>query len=691
MLKRMNPMKNGVAMFVILAILLLIVPTPTWLLDTMFILNIALSLIVMLITMYIKEPLEFNIFPSVLLITTVLRLSLNVAATRRILFADGDAGAVIRAFGQFVMQDNMVIGFVIFLIIVLAQFMVITKGSERVAEVSARFTLDAMPGKQMAIDADLNSGLIDEDTARMRRTKIQSEADFFGSMDGATKFVKGDSIIAIVITFINLIGGAIIGFLAGNGDLNTILDIYATAAVGNGLLSQIPSLLISVATGMVVTRGSADDALNTVVAKQFIGQPIAIIISGVVMMLLMVIGFPPLQIVMISAMLITLGIVLLQKSVVSQKRLESQEALVEGEVTQEITSEATYYRNIDNVYSLLTVEQVEMEFGYSLLALVDESSGGSFVDRVVMFRKQFAQEMGMVIPSVRLKDSGNLNPNQYTIRFKGEQVAIGDVLVDHYLALSPGDMAETVDGIDAIEPAFGIPAKWISEDKKPKAELAGYTLVDPTSVMITHLAEIIRQHAYELLNRQEVNNMLANLRKTNETIVEDTVPSIVSVSDLQKVLANLLREGVPIRDLETILEILGDYGGSVKDTDMLTEYVRQALRRSISHKFSEAGQLKVITLDAKIENTIMNAVKKMEGGSYLSLEPDVIQSIVTVVNEEIEKIKDLVPAIIILTSPIVRIYFKKLVDQFYPRITVLSFNEIDTDIQIQALGNISIG
>ncbi len=691
MLKRMNPMKNGVAMFVILAILLLIVPTPTWLLDTMFILNIALSLIVMLITMYIKEPLEFNIFPSVLLITTVLRLSLNVAATRRILFADGDAGAVIRAFGQFVMQDNMVIGFVIFLIIVLAQFMVITKGSERVAEVSARFTLDAMPGKQMAIDADLNSGLIDEDTARMRRTKIQSEADFFGSMDGATKFVKGDSIIAIVITFINLIGGAIIGFLAGNGDLNTILDIYATAAVGNGLLSQIPSLLISVATGMVVTRGSADDALNTVVAKQFIGQPIAIIISGVVMMLLMVIGFPPLQIFMISAMLITLGIVLLQKSMVSQKRLEAQEALVEGEVTQEITSEATYYRNIDNVYSLLTVEQVEMEFGYSLLALVDEASGGSFVDRVVMFRKQFAQEMGMVIPSVRLKDSGNLNPNQYTIRFKGEQVAIGDVLVDHYLALSPGDTAEIVDGIDAIEPAFGIPAKWISEDKKPKAELAGYTLVDPTSVMITHLAEVIRQHAYELLNRQEVNNMLANLRKTNETIVEDTVPSIVSVSDLQKVLANLLREGVPIRDLETILEILGDYGGTVKDTDMLTEYVRQALRRSISHKFSEAGQLKVITLDAKIENTIMNAVKKMEGGSYLSLEPDVIQSIVTVVNEEIEKIKDLVPAIIILTSPIVRIYFKKLVDQFYPRITVLSFNEIDTDIQIQALGNISTG
>ncbi len=686
-MKKFNPLQNSVAIFVIAIVLLIIIPLPAWLLDVMFILNLAISVIILLTTMYIEEPLEFSIFPSLLLITTVFRLALNVAATRRILFMQGDAGQVIRTFGEFVIQGNAVIGLVIFLIIVLAQFIVITKGSERVAEVSARFTLDAMPGKQMAIDADLNSGLIDEGEARVRRLKVQQEADFFGAMDGATKFVKGDAIISIVITFINLLGGIVMGFLSGMGDFNAIMDVYATATIGNGLMSQIPSLLISVATGMVVTR-SGTVSLNTAVAKQFISQPIALIISGVVMLLLIFINFPPIQVLLVSGALITLGVVLMQKN---KKLVPAAEGPpVETAATEEVTSEASYYRNIDNVYNLLNIEQIEMEFGYSLLPLVDEASGGTFVDRVVMFRKQFAQEMGMVIPSVRLKDSGQLNPNQYAIRFKGEQVALGDVLVDHYLALAPSDDAEPVDGIEAIEPAFGIPAKWISEDKKPKAELAGYTLVDPTSVIITHLAEIIRQHANELLTRQEVNNMLSNLRKTNETIVEDTVPGIITVSDLQKTLCNLLREGVPIRDLETILETLGDYGNAVKDTDMLTEYVRQALRRTISHRFAEAGQLKVITLDAHIENMIMNAVKKMEGGSYLALEPDIIQAIISASNEQIDQIRDLVQSIIILTSPIVRVYFKKLIDQFYPRVTVLSFNEIDTDIQIQALGNISI-
>lgn len=689
-MKRFNPMKNAVAMFVIAAVLLIIVPLPAPLLDVMFILNISLSLIILLITMYITEPLQFSVFPSVLLISTVFRLALNISAARRILFAGGDAGQVIRAFGQFVIQGNPVIGLVIFVIIFLAQFLVITKGSERVAEVSARFTLDAMPGKQMAIDADLNSGLIDEPEARRRREKIQSEADFFGSMDGATKFVKGDSIISIVITLINLVGGILIGFIGGQGDFAAIMDIYATATIGNGLMSQIPSLLISVATGMVVTRSGNSEAMNTAVARQFIGQPIALIIAGIVLLLLLFIGFPVVQVLLISGLLITLGIVLMRRSNALSPATAEGPGAEDMLPAETVESEATYYRNIDNVYGLLNVEQIEMEFGYSLLPLVDEASGGSFVDRVVMFRKQFAQEMGMVVPSVRLKDSGQLNPNQYTIRFKGEQVAIGDVLVDHYLALSPGDSAEPVDGIDAIEPAFGIPAKWISEDKKPRAELAGYTLVDPTSVIITHLAEVIRQHAHELLNRQEVNNMLSNLRKTNETIVEDIVPAVLSVSDLQKVLSNLLREGVPIRDLETILETLGDYASAVKDTDMLTEYVRQALRRTISHRFSEAGQLKVITLDAQVENTIMNAVKKMEGGSYLSLEPDTIQAIVTAASGQFDKVRDLVQTLIVLTSPIVRVYFKKLIDQFYPRIAVLSFNEIDTDIQIQALGNISL-
>lgn len=689
-MRRFNPMKNAVAMFVIAAVLLIIVPLPAALLDVMFIFNISLSLVILLITMYIVEPLEFSVFPSVLLITTVFRLALNISAARRILFANGDAGQVIRAFGRFVIQGNPVIGLVIFLIIFLAQFLVITKGSERVAEVSARFTLDAMPGKQMAIDADLNSGLIDEPEARRRREKIQSEADFFGSMDGATKFVKGDTVISIVITVINLFGGILIGFIGGQGDFAAIMDIYATATIGNGLMSQIPSLLISVATGMVVTRSGNSEAMNSAVAKQFVNQPLALVIAGGVLLLLPIIGFPIIQVLVISALLIVLGVSIMRRSKNLSPAMADGGLGGEGPANEVVESEATYYRNIDNVYGLLSVEQIEMEFGYSLLPLVDEASGGSFVDRVVMFRKQFAQEMGMVVPSVRLKDSGHLNPNQYTIRFKGEQVALGDVLVDHYLALSPGDFAETVDGIDAIEPAFGIPAQWISEDKKAKAELAGYTLVDPTSVIITHLAEIIRQHAYELLNRQEVNNMLSNLRKTNQTIVEDTVPAALSVSDLQKVLSNLLREGVPIRDLETILETLGDYAAAVKDTDMLTEYVRQALRRTISHRFSEAGQLKVITLDAHVENTIMNAVKKMEGGSYLSLEPDTIQAIVTASAEQFDKVRDLVQTLIVLTSPIVRVYFKKLMDQFYPRIAVLSFNEIDTDIQIQALGNISL-
>lgn len=696
-MKRFNPAQNMVAIMIVAVVLLIIIPLPTWLLDIMFIINLAIGVIILLITMYIVEPLDFSIFPSMLLVTTVLRLSLNVAATRRILGFEGDAGNVIRAFGEFVIQGNPVMGIIIFLIIVLSQFMVITKGSERVAEVSARFTLDAMPGKQMAIDADLNAGLIDEPEARRRREKIQHEADFFGSMDGATKFVKGDATISIVITFINLIGGIIMGFISGVGDFNQIIDIYATATVGNGLMSQVPSLMISVATGMVVTRSADDSNLSTAVAKQFTSQPIALIIAGIAMLLLIFLKFPPVQVIVVSALLIGFGILLLQRQKVfvpagaggmpgAPPGAEDEE----GAGGEEITSEADFYRNIDNVYSLLNVEQIEMEFGYSLLSLVSEAAGGSFVDRVVMMRKQFAQEMGMVIPSVRLKDSGLLNPNQYTIKFKGEQVATGDVLVDHYLALAPGELAEQVDGIDAIEPAFGIPGKWISEDKKGKAELAGYTLVDPTSVIIAHLNEIIRQHAHELLTRQEVNNMLENLRKTNEALVEETVPALVPVSDLQKVLSNLLRESVPIRDLETILETLSDYAAAVKDTDILTEYVRQALRRTISHRFAEAGQLKVITVDAAIENTIMSAVKKMEGIGYLSLEPDVIQTIAAASEKQIEAVRGLVNNIIIITSPIVRVYFKKLIDQFFPRIYVLSFNEVDTDVQLHALGNISI-
>ncbi|WMJ82907.1 flagellar biosynthesis protein FlhA [Oscillospiraceae bacterium LTW-04] len=682
-----NIFNNIVAVFIVAIILLLIIPLPTALLDMMFIINLTISFVILLTTMYIKEPLEFSIFPSLLLITTVFRMALTISSTRLILSNNGYAGKVIETFGKFVIRGNVVIGLVIFLIIVIVQFMVITKGSERVAEVAARFTLDAMPGKQMAIDADLNSGLIDESQARHRREKIQRESDFFGSMDGATKFVKGDAIVSIVVTIINLLGGILMGFMNQVGTFGQIMSVYSTATVGDGLMSQIPALLISMATGMIVTRSASESNLNIEVVKQFLSQPVVLILSGCVMFSLSFIGFPPLQIVLVSVILISTGTIILRKQ---KTALITANAAATATPTEEVASEASFYKNIDNVYGLLNVEPIELEFGYSLIPLVDEASGGSFIDRVVMFRKQFAIEMGMVIPSVRLKDSGQLNPNQYSIKFKGERIAIGDVLIDHYLALAPDNKVQSIDGIDTIEPAFGIPAKWISLDKKIKAELAGYTLIDPTSVIITHLSEVIRQHAYELLTRQEVNNLLANLRKTNETIINDIIPGIVSVSTLQKVLCNLLREGVPIRDLETILEVLGDYGASIKDADMLTEYVRQSLKRTISHQFAEAEQLKVITLDAKIENMIMGAVKKLDTGSYLALDPATIQSIISASGVQIDKIRELVPHSVILTSPIVRMYYKKLIDQFYPNVIVLSFSEIDSTVQIQALGNITI-
>jgi flagellar biosynthesis protein FlhA len=675
-----------ISIFVVMIIFLIIIPLPTFLLDLCFILNLSISFVILLTSMQIKESLEFSIFPSLLLITTIFRLALNISSTRLILLENGYAGQVIKTFGEFVMRGNLVVGLIIFLIIVVVQFVVITKGAERVAEVSARFTLDAMPGKQMAIDADLNSGLIDEQQARQRRSKIQREADFFGSMDGASKFVKGEAIVSILIVFINVIGGIIMGFINHVGTFREIVTIYSTASVGDGLLSQMPALLISVSTGMIVTRSASESNINTDVARQFLSQPkVLILAGGTIGSLLLIPGFPKVQIFTVAVGLITLGSILQRKL---QADLAVQDAL--SDVKEEIAGEAVYYKNIEHVYELLNVEPIEMEFGYSLIPLVDESSGGSFIDRVVMFRKQFAIEMGMVVPSVRLKDSGQLNPNQYSIRFKGEEVAQGDVLVDHYLALAPNEIAESVEGIDTIEPAFGIPAKWISEDKKIKAELAGYTLIDPTSVIITHLSEVIRRHAYELLNRQEVSSILDNLKKTNPALISDIIPGIISLSELQKVLANLLRENVPIRDIQTILETLGDYGMTVKDADMLTEYVRQSLKRTITRRFSEAGQLKVISLDARIENQIMGAVKKSDSGYYLALEPQLIQEIMTVTTTEINKIKDLVQNTIVLTSPIVRMYFKKLADQFYPNVVVLSFNEIDAQIQIQALGNISL-
>lgn len=682
----MKIFNNIISIFVIVIVALLIVPLSTPILDFMFIMNLALSLVILLLTMYVRETLDLAIFPSLLLVTTLARLALNVSSTRSILSNNGYAGEVVKTFGQFVIRGNVVVGLVIFLIIVLVQFIVITKGAERVSEVSARFTLDAMPGKQMAIDADLSSGMIDEEQARARRLKIQKEADFFGAMDGASKFVKGDAIISIVITVVNLIGGVAIGFMNG-GDFQTVLSTYSISTVGDGLMSQIPALLISVATGMLVTRSTSDADLNTDVIQQFTKQPMVLMIAGAVMPFLILIGFPPIQVLLIAVTLVGGGLIIYR-----MEKRQTEEVAEAPAVMEEVTSEVDYYKNLDNVYALLTVDPICIEVGYSLLPLVDQNSGGRFMDRIVMLRKQFADELGIVIPPVRMRDSSQINPNQYEVKLKGETVAIGEVLVDHYLALAPGALApgDEIDGIDTVEPAFGMPAKWISDDKRVKAEMAGYTLIDATSVIVTHLSELIRAHAYELLTRQEVKKMLENLKKTNPTIVEETVPSVISQNELQKVLRNLLRESVPISDMETILETLADYAPTVKDSDILTEYVRQALKRTITHRFSEAGQLKVLSLDSEIENKIINSVKKMEGGAYLALDPAIIQKIVASTTKKVEEMRQMVQVPIILTSPIVRVYYKKMLDQFCPNVVVLSFNDVDSSVQIQSLGVIAL-
>lgn len=683
--------KNIVTVFVILAIFLIVIPLPTWLLDLLFAVNIALSVYILITTMYIKESLEFSIFPSLLLITTVFRLGLNISSTRSILIHQGYAGEIVKAFGTFVMQGNAVVGFIVFILITVVQMVVITKGAERVAEVTARFTLDAMPGKQMAIDADLNQGIIDDATAKQRRDKIQRESDFFGAMDGASKFVKGDATFSIVAAVVNLLGGAVMGMVFNNMEFTQVLSTYTIATVGDGLCSQIPSLLISVAMGMIVTRAASEESLNSDVIGQFTSQPMVPAIAGGVMFVMgMIPGFPTLTLFILGGSLIALGVGLGRSMRDTTEETEHDQNVKEMADAQDALSEMEYYKDIDNVYKLLAVEPIEMEFGYSLIPLADEASGGTFIERVVIFRKQFAIDMGMVFPSIRMRDNQHINPNQYVIKIKGENVADGEILMDHYLALDSGNVTREVDGIDTVEPAFNIPAKWISEENKLRAEIAGYTLIDPTSVMITHLSEIIKNHAHELLNRQDVKTMLDKLKETNPSVVEDIVPNVVPIAYLQKELCLLLKENVPIRDLQTILETLADNQHNMKDIDITNEYVRQALKRTITHRFADGGQIRVITLDTETENKIVSSVKKSEQGSYLAMDPQSIQALIASLNTQIEKIKDVVPSPIVLTSPIVRIYFKKLVDQFIPGITVLSFNEIDNSVQIQAVGNISI-
>ena len=687
MLKRI--LDNVIALFVVVVVMFLFIPLPPQILDILLIINIGLSVMILMITMNISEALEFSIFPSLLLITTLFRLGMNVSSTRMIL-TTGDPGVVIKNFGQLVTGGSVVVGFVIFFIIVLVQLIVITKGAERVSEVAARFTLDAMPGKQMAIDADLSSGLIDEQQARVRREKIQKEADFYGAMDGATKIVKGDSTMSIIITLINLVGGLLIGMISRGMEPMEALSSICILTIGDGLVSQIPSLMISTATGMIVTRSVSDGSLNTDVVGQFTAQPRAFTTTGVILLFMSVIPGTPTIPLMGGGVALVGGGVFLTRRMTSQQQAAAAAAQAPAEVPElAAPSESDYYKDINNVYSLLSVEPVEMEFGYSLIPLVDESHGGKLISRIVIFRRQYAQDMGFVIPSIRLHDGSTLGTNQYSIRIKGEVVAEGEILVDYYLALEPPNPLGEIDGIETIEPAYGIPSRWILPENKEMAEIYGYNVIDPLSVMLTHLAETVKKHAYELLNRAETIRLVDNLKQTSPELVEEVVPNILSYAKLEKLLRNLLQEGVPIKDLGTILETAAEAVGQGRDIDMVTEQVRGALARTITRRFCEDGQLRVITLDAEVEKRIISSLTRNEQGVYLAMGPDLMQTIISQLAEHLKKFGDLAQTPVILVSQVIRGYFSKMITQFYPNVYVLSFNEITNSVQIQALGNIT--
>ncbi len=683
-------LNNVIALFVVIVVLFLFIPLPPQILDILLVFNIGLSIMILMITMNIAEALDFSIFPSLLLITTLFRLGMNVSSTRMIL-TTGNPGVVIQNFGQLVTGGNIVVGFVIFFIIVLVQLIVITKGAERVSEVAARFTLDAMPGKQMAIDADLSSGLIDEQQARMRREKIQKEADFYGAMDGATKIVKGDSTMSIIITVINLVGGIIIGVVVNGGDIGTVMNTYCILTIGDGLVSQIPSLMISTATGMIVTRSVSDGSLNVDVTTQFTRQPRAITTTGVILVILAVIpNTPTVPLFIGGAALLGGGMFLSrQMTAAQQAAIAAEQAPQEAAPELAAPSENDYYRDINNVYSLLSVEPVEMEFGYSLIPMVDERHGGKLTSRIVIFRRQYAQDMGFVIPAIRLHDSSTLGTNQYAIRVKGEVVAQGEILVDYYLALEPPNPLGEIDGIETIEPAYGIPSRWILPENKEMAEIYGYNVIDPLSVMLTHLAETVKKHAYELLDRAETIRLVENLKKSTPELVEEAVPGIIPYAKLEKMLRSLLQEGVPIKDLGTIIETAADCFAQGRDLDMTIEQVRSALARTITRRFCEDGQLRVITLDAEVEKRIISSLTRNEQGVYLAMGPDLMQTIISQLAEHLKKFGDLSQTPVILVSQVIRGYFSKMITQFYPNVYVLSFNEITNSVQIQALGNIT--
>ena len=669
----------GVALYILAAFVMLIVPIPSWLLDISLAINISIAFLIMFVCMFTKEVLEMSYFPTILLFTTIFRISLNVSSTKLIL-STGNPGNVVETFGKFVGGNNLVVGVIVFIILVLIQFIVINKGSERVAEVTARFTLDAMPGKQMAIDADLNTGAITDQEAKLRREKIQAEASFFGSMDGAVKYVKGDAVAGLIITAINIVGGIVMGMSRGE-DFSSALSSYTILTIGDGLVSQIPSLLISLSTGILVTKGSGSADFGSVLVKQLFGIPKALYIVGGA------IAFLGIATPLNGVLFVVLGASFIIAARVMQNTIET--AKIETE-TEEEEAEAQEMRQPENVTSLLQVDPIELEFGYGIIPLANVSQGGDLLDRVVMIRRQIALELGTVVPIIRLRDNIQLNPNQYIIKIKGIQVSEGEILFDHYMAMNPGYVEEEITGIPTFEPSFHLPALWITESQRERAESLGYTVVDPPSIIATHLTEIIRQHIAELLTRQDVQSLINNLKESNPSVVDELYPKLLSLGEVQKILQNLLKEGISIRDLLTIFETLADYAPTTRDTDILTEYVRQSLKRAISGKyFPQNETTSVVTLDPKLEQEIMASVKQTEQGAYLTLDPEKTKAIIDSTGKELKKLENLGKAQIVITSPIVRMYFKRLTEEYFKDMVVVSYNEMESNVELQSVGMVT--
>jgi len=668
----------SVPVVIVIVTLIFILPIPATLLDILMAISIMLSVIVLLNTIYLKDALQLSIFPSLLVFLTVFRLSLNVTTTKLIL-AEGQAGKLIEGFGRFVARDNPIVGFIIFFIIMIVNFLVITKGAERISEVAARFTLDAMPGKQMAIDADLNAGMISESEARERRKKVQREADFYGAMDGASKFVKNDAIAGIIITILNIIGGIIIGMVV-RGEEFSDAEKYIILTIGAGLVSQITALMISTATSFIVTRAASESNIGDDIYKQvFSNSNVMYIAAGMSFVLSFFMATIPF--LLLAALFAFIGY-----SISKQKKVE-----IMKEEEEEKETEATEIRKPESVVPLLQVDVIELEFGYAVIAMADVNQGGDLLDRVVMIRRQLALEMGIIVPTIRLRDNIQLNQNEYIIKIKGVQVAKGELLPDHFLAVNPGTVEEEIDGIKTFEPAFGLPALWIRQEQTDKAEMLGYTVVDPPSIIATHLTEVIRRNAHLILSRQDVQTLIDNVKQNNPVLIEELVPKLLTVGEIQKVLANLLKEGVSIRDMVTILETLADYAPITRDTDMLTEYVRQALGRAISQKYFNSEKSMVITLDPKLEKIIIDSIQKNEAGSYLALEPGITDRIINSVSRQIQKLVEIGQQPIILASPVVRLYFKRLTEHVLPDLVVLSYNELaNTGTEIQSIGMVSI-